>query len=766
MNWTKSVVGLLGLGLLSVFAQGCSSSESEDENSGDELNTSANLSKPGDWVVDLKAAKEKYGTGTQHFLGYDGAELGGAQAGFPPGTIVWDQTFRFDSNHKAVDANKEFPAVKDASGKIYGPKGRWLNIIPLLKDTDPTKQAHLRGWLKNGDILMFFHPEQTSTRNAMDRRASHVAMHYDYKSPYNNKEFVHHVDNPNNYGPRYNYTPETHMPFHVFRYQPKAMAADKAAKYALAARNWSFINDDLSPFADFYTLNLQRFDQLKQFRDSALAGQQMPNLYCSGLAYTNLNLGINFPLQAADIGAKTFTRQETGEKLDKTVLAPSETAGLEAANRLVFEPYTPSELATSFLDNTYGHLPIQARQQLAKSKATQDGIAQGFYNLAWSDVEGKHQPAGGQPPAVSNEKNMKAWGEAYGLAAGDATKAYINRDDIEIMGSDGQVMKLKDLLAANPDIDQNQPASKILRSLEIKFIKNRFVPPRIWADTAEDRQWLPPAMDTRTEATSDIVYIGTVLNCELLAAADGSAKDACKLNASGVGAGSDEFSQGGADSSTYPQYALANGGERTHRRFDARTGPDAIGKGSKVVVRATASDLSDVKFLFHTPAMFNDAANNELYSGGKWAQMMSLTDSKAYDGACTQIYKDAQAASQRGSCAPVEGILLDPSKIGAAAGPVTDQTLSFDLMKVCTIKDEKTMSCPVVSQKAGKWDFANVTMKEVSREVPKTDKPAFVDATMVEVGAQTTPAQLEACPACPGGGAHFNQWTVTLRNDQ
>lgn len=159
MNWTKSVVGLLGLGLLSVFAQGCSSSESEDENSGDELNTSANLSKPGDWVVDLKAAKEKYGTGTQHFLGYDGAELGGAQAGFPPGTIVWDQTFRFDSNHKAVDANKEFPAVKDASGKIYGPKGRWLNIIPLLKDTDPTKQAHLRGWLKNGDILMFFHPE-------------------------------------------------------------------------------------------------------------------------------------------------------------------------------------------------------------------------------------------------------------------------------------------------------------------------------------------------------------------------------------------------------------------------------------------------------------------------------------------------------------------------------------------------------------------------------------------------------------------------------
>jgi hypothetical protein len=772
MNWTtRTLVGLLGIGLMGAMGAGCSSQPAEDDDSGDELNAAGNISKAGEWVVDLKAAAEKYGSGSKYFLGIDGADLGGAQAGFPPGTIVWDQTFRFGSDHKAVDPSKEFPAVKDASGKIFGPKGRFLNIIPLLKDTDPTKQAHLRSWLKNGDILMFFHPEQNTMRNAMDRRASHVAMHYDYKSPYNDKEFVHHVDNPNNYGPRYNYTPETHMPFHVFRYQPKGVPAATAANYALAARNWSFITDDLSPFADFFTLNLQRFDQLKAFRDAALSNQPIPSVYCSGLAFTNLNLGLNYPLKASDLGNRTFNREETAEKLDARVLAPRETADLQGINRLVFEPYTPSELATVWLDNTYAHLPVQMRQGLAKNPAMQQQVAQGFMALEWSDVEGKQAPTNGRPPAVSSPENMKAWGESYGLKAGDETAAFLNRDDIKISGEDGQTMTLKAALALpeNANIDKAQPAAKILRELEIRYIKNRFVPPRIWADSAEDRFWANPAGDARTESNSDIVYVGTVLNCELLAAADGSNKDACKLeNADGIGAGSDEFSQGGADTATYPEYAVPNGGERSHRRFDARTGPDAMGKGSKIVVRATASDIADVKFLFHTPAMYADAANEQLYSGGKWAQLSSLTDSKAFDAACTRIYTEAQTSSRHGSCAPVQGILLDPAKLGAPTGAANDLSMTFDLTKVCTIKDAKTMTCPVVSQKrdGSGWDLANVKTMDVSREVPKGEKPAYVDATMVELGSKTDAQTLDNCSTCGAGGAQFNQWTVTLRNDQ
>jgi hypothetical protein len=765
-----SKIGLVALSLLTASiaatTSGCSSDQSDEDGSDDALEVRG-TSQAGQWVVDLKAAASLYGTSSKYFFGIDGAELGGAQAGFPPGVVVWDQTFRFDSEHKAVDGAKEFPVVKDPSGKMIGPKGRFLNIIPLLKDTDPTKQAHLRKYLQNGDILMFFHPEQTTMRNAMDRRASHVAMHYDYKSPYSGKEFVHHVDNPNNYGPRYNYQPTTHMPFHVFRFKPKSMPAQQAANYALAARNWSFITDDLSPFADFYTLNLQKIGDLQRFRDAALAGQNIPPVYCSGLAFTNLNLGINFPLKASDIGSKRFARGETGETTDAQVLAPSATADLQGLNRLVFEPYTASELATVWLDNTYAHLPVPARQQLSRQKAIQDQVGSGFRALEFSDIDGKQST--GSPPQVANPDNMKAWGEAYALKAGDETAAFLARDDIKITGEDGRTLTIKDALALpeNANIDRSLPASKILRELEIRHIKNRFVPPRIWADQSEARVWDSPDRDPRQEADSDIAYVGTVINCELLAASDGSAKDACKLDVDGVGAGSDEFSQGGADSSTYPQYAVGNGGERSHRRFDARSGPDAMGKGSKIVVRATASNIGDVRFLFHTPDMYAAPANEQLYSGGKWAQLSSLVDSKAYDNACTQIYTEAQNASRHGSCAPVEGIVLDPSA-GAQAGPVDDKTFVFDLLKVCAIKDEKTMTCPVATQKSdgSGWDFANIQRKDVSRVVPKGDKPAYVDATMVDLGQSTDAQQLQLCPACPAGGAHFNQWTVTIRNDR
>src|SRR6185436_14903924 len=73
-----------------------------------------------------------------------------------------------------------------------------------------------------------------------------------------------------------------------------------------------------------------------------------------------------------------------------------------------------------------------------------------------------------------------------------------------------------------------------------------------------------------------------------------------------VGEGSAEFAEGGADTSTYAHYAIANGGERTHRRFDASTGPALIGKGTRLTVRATSYEMGDVRFLLHTPDLYNE----------------------------------------------------------------------------------------------------------------------------------------------------------------
>jgi hypothetical protein len=855
MNLTRILLGVTAFGLIACTSAGCSSSQDEDDSSDDAL---ANGSAPGQWVVDMKkvSAPDGYGRSSSLFFGLSAKEYlcqpnePEAQCAQKP--ALWDQTFHFGpqaSEDGSVAFRKPFPndkvnpVVKLADGSLAGPKGKGLNIIPLLKNTDPTKQVYLRKWLKNGDVLTFFHPEQTSMRNLMDRRASHVAMHYDYTSPLNGKEFVHHIDNPNNYGPRYNYQPSRNMPFHVFRYQPKGMEAKKAEAYALAARNWAFIDDDRSPFADFFDLQLQSQKDLKsKFVDPLLAGHDSAEIYCSGLAFTNMNLGTNYPLRPGTL-TQDYAREETGETFkasdcangneDKCVLSPAKLGGvdvtsLESRKKLVLDPYTTGDLATAWLDNTYGELPLEKRAEIAAMPQTQQLLAQGLYNLTWSDGDGKPTDSGDHAPAaVTAPENLKAWGDAYGAtlvvgkalkagdtgAAGQAVQAFIAGHQLRT--KTGELVGLADLIqkhnagaATAPDPEKWIPIdpakmspSQILRALEMAHIENRYVPPRIWMDTADDRMFLPSGYDPRTDSQADMVYVGTVINCELLAAADGSDRDACAVEGEGVGSGSDQFSEGGADTSTYPHYAIANDGERTHRRFDASTGPALIGKGTKLTVRATTYEMNDVKFLLHTPglyaegypeyenALFNAIPPETLPADVRQHGLAGLNVTN-YDTACTAMTKIAASQQRRGSCAPKRAIYLDPAKSEEVArgdgraltsGAIPDAVYTFDLTKICRIPsgDSETMTCPVVSQKpdGSGWDFANVQDAEVSRTTH-----GLIAATMVDVGAvptATAPAADAAnpnndrdqrayglCSACGTGGAHFNPWTVSIRNDR
>ena len=107
----------------------------------------------------------------------------------------------------------------------------YVNIIPMLPDTDPADQTHIKEWLRDGDVLVYIHPEDTSPKDQMERRSSHVAMHYEYTKQ-DGTEIVHHIDNPNSYGPRYNHPANRHMPFHVYRFQPKETRASTARRRA------------------------------------------------------------------------------------------------------------------------------------------------------------------------------------------------------------------------------------------------------------------------------------------------------------------------------------------------------------------------------------------------------------------------------------------------------------------------------------------------------------------------------------------------------
>ena len=721
--------------MLTAFAPGCSSgTEAEEEDSEDAL---TDASKEGQWVVDLAKVTQQYCGGTActspQFFGFDSSSM----QGLPPNAgVVWDQAFAYDLNKQPIAKDKKYLAVKNGSA-LDGPTGKRINIIPLLKNTDPSKQKHIIEWLEDGDVLSYFHPEYLRADTLNERRASHVAMHYEVDV--DGKTHVHHIDNPNNYGPRYNHPPSKQMPFHVFRYRPKGMAAETSKKFGLSARNWGLITDDISPFASFHDLRLTNVDDLdKKFFKPALLGQSIDQLYCSGLAYANLNVGVNYPLNAATLGAdwsaflsRSFARAESGGSVSGSDLVAAEE--LRAPKRaLVFEPFTPSDMMTAWLDNTFQNLPVPVRKAIASQPQTHQSIAGGFSALRFSDQAEKGgsaaTPTSGSSQVVATANNVKVWSEAYGLAP-EATAAFVADATLRLDTPAGP-KSLADLIRESGIDTAKLSPMQVLRALEVKYVKNQYTPPRIWLDEAD-------------RADSPMVYVGTVLHCELLSAADGSNADACADGDRGTS----EFSEGAADTSTYPHYLVKNGGERTHRRFDSTPGPETMGKGTTVSVRATAADISDVLFLFHTPEMY----------AGQATELRSL-EMMAYDGRCTEL------ASEGKSCAPEQGIVLDP-KAFAAQGTIEDRPFRFPILGeggVCRIQDADTMLCPVAERSGQGW--RTVGEKAVSRR-----GRGLVASTMIDLAAKTEPAaslaNADRCTQCSTGGAHFNNWHVAIRNE-
>jgi hypothetical protein len=713
-------VGLMGM--VVSLAAGCSSTvEETDEGTGAvEGQTSA-------WAVDMKKVSREYGDTSKYFFGLAAEESDLKDIyGAVGQKIVWDQTFHRGLNHEAVTEGDVAVILEDGTKvKTEG----YVNIVPLLKDTDPTKQVHLRKVMKDGDILVYFHPEYTDTANQMERRASHVAMHYDYKAA-NGREYVHHIDNPNGYGPQYNHEPSRQMPFHVFRFKPKAnkqfktkggaditINAELAAAYGKSARNYGFMDNDTTPFADFFTLNLKTKEDLTSFVRPAVEGQDLPELYCSGLAYTNLNLALNFPKNQAGLGSmysqfsnKRYEFSDTNEQLSKSVL--EDPASVVSLDRLIFPPYAASDIVNSWVDAYLSKLPMPVRQQVLSSPDLQQQIVYGLQQLAWSGDNAKPSArrADDESEGPANPQNAARFAKAYGQPA-SATAAYLAADP-----------ELKAAFDALGVPAEGKTPMEVFKAVEEKNVTNKFVPPRIWMDDAERED-------------SDLVYVATVLNCEMLSAKDGSSADAC----SGGNLGSAEFREGAADTTTYPDYKIGNGKEISHRKFSVTSGPEQMGKGTVFNVRASSANIDDVKFVVHTPDMWK----------GHPLEGLGLVELARK---CNELYGQGKV------CSPDIGIKLDPAKAGAT-GPLNEGEFTFNLADVCQLTSETKMTCPVMRRGAdNKWTDAGT--QEVARSARGS-----INATMIDFGANTTPASFERCDLCSSGGGHYNGWNVILRND-
>lgn len=335
------------------------------------------------WAIDLAKVRQKTPGYTDRFVAATQEEIGlpdglyqaacererlvdeatGEVTG-PGGCYLWGNTMRRDFDHRAHDESRVIPNLRadvdgDGQPELIDPPG-YLNLI-ALKNTDRASQDEVHAYLRNGDILVYFHPEDSDTTQF---RMHHAAMYYDTHEydgagpgpvalSLGEARYVHHIDNPVSYGPAFNAGVRS-VPFHVYRFNPNGAPgvggrddegffrfacteatdpelcaggetftiSDEAARlYAYQARNWALVTNGNAPFSSFHQMTwldawkrdhdlstgapapgrVPLLDDVDRFA-RPLVGGQTPSLYCAGLVFTNLNLALNRPMNEVGLG--------------------------------------------------------------------------------------------------------------------------------------------------------------------------------------------------------------------------------------------------------------------------------------------------------------------------------------------------------------------------------------------------------------------------------------------------------------------------------
>lgn len=682
------------------------------------------------------------------------------------GCFAWGnmQTRNYDHTRHVDDAlNHPIVNIIDEQGNRIDPPG-YLNIVALRR-TERAQQAELRSTLRNGDLLVYFHPEDD---DFTQYQIHHAAMYYDTGDgplaiSVGDVPFVHHVDNPTSYGPAFN-AGASSTPFHVFRFSPNGAAGsagrdaqglhqfactdeirdasgpeacqtgaatftitDEAAEqYAYLARNWALIDSGHVPFEDFHTLNWHTHEQLQRagvgfgaeidrFATPILNGNEdaTPAVYCAGLVFTNLSLGMNRPLSQRGLGNlfPTFAGRaysyddgymRYGEGTDlPTVSAEqlSDTMNLPRLGTYPVEPIMASDIIDGWLDGYYGGrmfresngtrgLPPQARAQVLAGAAQQ--LSGGFGSLRWDQAVKPGSIAAANP--VASENNVKLYASAY-------CNGCLNLPDAFFQQYSEQ--NRQRVIEASRDITK-------MKELEAELVQNRYVPPPLYHMAAQREDSL-------------LTYVATVIHEDLLQCIDPAGCGA-------AGPGASTFMQGGPDSSLYPHYKVPNGGRHTQRIFAVDSGPVKVGYGSWVSTRISASDIRDIQVLLHPAGSF-----------------------PAFTGA-EALYSCDRAPD---CLAGVPGIpmRLDPAQNGGKTA-WADKSVRFDLFRAvdagglgCVIEEDGRRTCPS------------------SREGERIDISAAYGQwtlSMIDLGTATEGAEVESCAECANGGGHSNQWVLSI----
>ena len=674
------------------------------------------------------------------------------------GCFLWGNMQRRNYDHSLhVDDPANNPIVNIVDGgRMIDPPG-YLNIIAQL-NAERHDQTEIRQYLENGDILVYFHPEDQDTTQF---RMHHAAMFYDTgEGPLaislGGVPFVHHIDNPMSYGPAFNSGPSA-PPFHVFRFSPNGapgvgprdeagrfrfdctdeirgpggpaecrageatftITDDMAYNYAYIARNWAMLTNGNVPFSSFHNMTWNDPGQRASFGTTVaaevdrwaapiLGAGQSPELYCAGLVFANLNLAMNRPLNEDGLGPELWSLFSTSSySFDDRYLSigSSPSAARDALTAADLEDRSGlprmgrlafEPIAASEIIDAWleGYFGRLPRQARAQILA---GAAERIAGGFRSLVWAATKDEEGREaaPVVATPERIRQYAMAY--AAGDDDLYTIAVEDGELVVREG------------PDGRPDLPAMK---ELELRYVDNRYVPPPLYHVLAN-------------RADSLLTYVGSVIHVDLLSPIgdnDGN------TGAGGVA----EFFEGGPDTSLYEHFFVPNGGRHAQRVFDVTSGPGAVGNGSKVAVRLSAADVRDVRVVLHPAGSF--APLDSLYACDRNADCIG----------------DAQGIP----------LPLDPALAGGAT-VWHDVDVSFELFAPvadgglgCVLEGE-TAVCPAYDWETG----------QTSGTLRIDGAYGQWTVTTIDLGRSSDGASVPSCAACLEGGAHSNQWILTIRDD-
>jgi len=731
----------------------------------------------------------------------------------PGSCYSWGNMQRLNYNHSVhIDAamdpsGQTSPLVNiiDQSGNHLDPPG-YLNIIPMF-NTCQEDQTAILDTLENGDILVYFHPEDGDTTQF---RAHHAAMYYEIGGDGDGLPFspdgmiyAHHIDNPESYGPAFTGGAAS-VPFHVFRFNPNLDDAIPDGPYARQAVNWALLTNDHAPFASFHYMSwpdqMQRGDMsvqdaVDQFAEPTLSGGKTPKVYCAGLVFTNLNLALNRPMNSGGLGADLnalFSGGRDASSFDfddsyfTATLSQSQLQqgmeNLTPVDRLLFEPVAASDILDGWLegyiysprDPATGQPIAQYEDGLRRIRAAllamaAPKLAGGFRSLVWAAT--KDEEAREEAPIVATPERIVAYALAYASPPGSDqhTVCLGELDDGCAAAMTGCVTGQADCAAVHscarcadggndlvvlPGVPDGSPDLAQVKDLELRYVQNRYVPPPLYHVIANRVQY--------RDQTSLISYVGTVIPVDLLTPIDPAAQwNELDIDSLGIPSGGcNRFREGGPESSLYTHYAVPPGlggesgevGRHVQRIIEVSSGPNSVGPGSEVITRISAADIRDIRVLLHPPGSFVDEHSDAYACECSSYPALSVESAPRCEGQTTDCIHNAQ-----GSFA--DGILL-PLDSSTEPSPAEDFSISWDLFSDvvgCQITSDGRRMCPMYD-----WG-ADVASTEAMIDIGNAHGEWTL--SVHDLGNYQDGVDVPNCAECSNGGAHSNQWMLIIKDE-